>query len=102
VLLGLLIAVAGLMATACFGLAVLLIRTVGWLWPAKSEDDGSVLRGGEKLSWNFPGYSLPKIDVDKGIGDKRRYKVTPQGCNIEHRGLRETKANYSKRTVSYR
>jgi hypothetical protein len=50
VLVGLLIAVAGLMAAACFGLAVLLISVVGWLWPAKSEGDGSVLRLGRKLS----------------------------------------------------
>jgi hypothetical protein len=49
VLVGLLIAVAGLMAMACFGLSVLFISMVGWLWPAKREDDGSVSRGGTEL-----------------------------------------------------
>jgi len=33
----LLISVAGLMALVFFGLSVLLINIVGWLWPAKSK-----------------------------------------------------------------
>jgi hypothetical protein len=33
----LLISVAGLMALVFFGLLVLLINIVGWLWPAKSK-----------------------------------------------------------------
>jgi hypothetical protein len=36
-LLVLLISVAGLMALVFFGLSVLLINIVGWLWPANSS-----------------------------------------------------------------
>jgi hypothetical protein len=36
-LLVLIIAVAGLMALVFFGLSVLLINIVDWLWPAKSK-----------------------------------------------------------------
>jgi hypothetical protein len=33
----LMVALAGLMATICFGLSVLLINVVGRLWPTNSE-----------------------------------------------------------------
>jgi hypothetical protein len=36
-ILALLIALAGLMATVGFGMSVLLINMVGWLWPTNSS-----------------------------------------------------------------
>ena len=36
-ILALLIALAALVATVCFGLSVLLINIVGWLWPTNSS-----------------------------------------------------------------
>jgi hypothetical protein len=36
-ILALLIALAGVMALVCFGLSVLLINIVGWLWPTNSK-----------------------------------------------------------------
>jgi hypothetical protein len=37
VILALFIALTALMALVCFGLSVLVIEVVGWLWPANSK-----------------------------------------------------------------
>jgi hypothetical protein len=49
-LLVLIIAVAGLMALVFFGLSVLLINIVGWLWPdnGKSQSDRVVMIAGAR------------------------------------------------------
>ena len=71
-LLGLLIGVAGLMATACFGLSVLLISTVGWLWPTKSVESGSVSAQGKTVPLIVPGYSLRRDAVAEALGADSR------------------------------
>ena len=48
----LLISVAGLMALVFFGLSVLLINIVGWLWPTNSSSrlDRVIVRAGRHIA----------------------------------------------------
>ena len=51
-ILALFIALTALMALVCFGLSVLVIEVVGWLWPANSKaqlDRVVMITGAEKL-----------------------------------------------------
>jgi hypothetical protein len=63
----LLIAVAGLMATICFGLSVLVINVVGWLWPANDIPKARRVTSREAISEQpaMTGVSQTEFDVEE-------------------------------------